>query len=102
MLTRSSLMATLATGVFDITFTKVSGEIKTTRGTLQPQFLPVTAPLAEGEAPKSKKAINESLVNFYDLSVNEWRSFKIDGIQAINLVLNYTPSVATAEQPSDK
>ena len=97
MLTRSSLMATLATGVFDITFTKVNGEVKTTRATLQPQFLPVLPPLAEGETPKPKKAINESLVNFFDVTINEWRSFKLDSIQSMNLVLNYTPTTTTPE-----
>lgn len=65
--------------VLEITFKKVSGELRTMKCTLNPELLPkqeITEPV---EPPKERKP-SETSLRVFDVTISEWRAFKWDSI----------------------
>lgn len=77
----------LAHGVYDVTFTKVSGETRIMPCTLDPRRLP-PAPIHESNTnnpvdfPKVKKQ-NPDNLSVWCVDKNEWRSFKIMNVTEV-------------------
>lgn len=61
----------LARGIYDVTFTKVNGEIRTMPCTLDAKRLP-PAPVKE-----STRERKEDVLSVWCVDKNEWRSFKV-------------------------
>ena len=72
-------------GVYEVTFTKVNGELRTMPCTLDSKIVP-PAPepklLAEGEQPRVKKS-NPDNMSVWCTDKNEWRSFKLANVTQI-------------------
>lgn len=77
---REFFTSSLRRGVYRVTFTKVNGEQRVMRCTLNQTLIP------EVHTPKG---VNESaeqpsleVIRVFDLEANGWRSFRIDSVQA--------------------
>lgn len=79
-MTRAEIINMLKAGIADITFVKVGGERRTIRGTLMDALLPAMPDTAE---PIKKKAVNEAVVNVYEVDLKEWRSFRVDSVLSV-------------------
>lgn len=71
-------------GVFNISFTKADKSIREMRCTRDPLLIPVdnnelTKVVEIKEGAKPRKA-NFTVLRVYDLSINEWRSFKLSSL----------------------
>jgi hypothetical protein len=69
-----TLLNQLHTNQVEVTFTKVTGEQRTMRCTLNESFLP-----AQKETTKTKTP-NPDVIPVFDLEKNAWRSFRKDSI----------------------
>lgn len=74
-MTREEIVAMLQTGVFQVTFTKVNGELRKMPCTLKGDILPVVSV----KELRENKARKENLDNLsvWCTDKNEWRSFKL-------------------------
>ena len=61
--------------VCNVTFTKVSGEIRSMRCTTQPDLVGSVSKKTERQ-----KTENDYVVSVWDLENNGWRSFRLDSI----------------------
>lgn len=86
---KQQLTQALKSGQFVITFKKVDGSLRVIRGSLMPELLP---PVVETVESAPKRPVNKTQVIFYDLDKSEWRSFKIENLVSMSLVL---PTVST-------
>lgn len=79
MLTKEDVKALLHDGVCEITFTKVNGEERVMKCTLNEKLLPAQIDLEEAIQNKSKKS-NPDVYAVYDVVANGWRSFRWDSL----------------------
>lgn len=82
---RNFLTGLLRQGIFEITFTKVNGELRTMPCTLDPNIIPpAPAPkvLAENETARVKRS-NPDNLSVWCTDKNEWRSFKLANVTEI-------------------
>jgi len=63
--------------ICEVTFTKVNGEQRVMRCTLNPSLIPVFE-YTEADAPKKAKKENPEVLAVFDAAANGWRSFKWD------------------------
>ena len=78
-MTRSEILQLLSNGVYNVTFTKVSGEQRVMPCTLKTDLLP--PPKADQpETQKKVREINENVIVAFCTDKNEWRSFRIANI----------------------
>lgn len=73
------LTSLLKGGVVEVNFTKVDGSLRKMLCTLQESILPVTE-VKEDAKPRAE--IPEAL-RVWDISINEWRSFRLDSINSV-------------------
>jgi len=74
---KTEILEMLRDGMVDLSFTKVKdGGVREMKATLLTDMIP------EDKRPKSDKAPNNEEVacRVYDLSINEWRSFRYDSL----------------------
>ena len=74
--TKTELQAILKTEARVITFTKVNGDSRIMKCTLQPDMLPKLV-LTEGKTPKKQ---NDKVIAVWDLEKEGWRSITVDTI----------------------
>ena len=63
----------LSTGIFEVTFKKVDGEMRTMPCTLDEQYLP-RVEVKEGKAKKEKR---DETLSVWCTDKKEWRSFRV-------------------------
>ena len=70
------LQTLLKGNIVEIVFTKVNGEQRNMRCTLDPDKLPV------GRSPMeaTNRKVNEDVLPVWDVEKNDWRSFRIDSV----------------------
>lgn len=84
MYTRDQLIETLKTGTFNVTFTKVNGEVRTMPCTLEGSQLPIPGwkpdKLDESVAPRK---LNMDVLSVWCVDIKEWRSFRVEKVTDI-------------------
>ena len=68
----------LHTNVVEVVFTKVNGEKRVMKCTLQESFLPEH----NGNSDRKK---NENVLAVFDIDSNDWRSFRFDSVISYNI-----------------
>jgi len=79
LFTREDIINRLKNGVATITFEKVDGTVRVMSCTLQPQYLPEEY---RNKPPMLTETEGNSIA-VWDLSVSQWRSFRIGSVRAI-------------------
>ena len=84
---RDSILNGLKTTVCEITFTKVNGQNRVMRATLDPRYMP---PITDDqrthlEEQHSRKE-NKDVIACWDVVVGGWRSFRVDSVQYVQEV----------------
>jgi len=79
------LRKVLIDSIATITFTKVNGEERVMKCTLQEQFLPAQVDLEEAI---QKKKPNEETMSVWDLEARAWRSFRIENLMSVEVIDN--------------
>lgn len=84
-MTRDEILTMLSEGPCMVSFNKVTGERRDMRCTLRKDLVPAPKDLDTNEAFNSKKMreINPNVVVAYDLTKNDWRSFRVENLIAI-------------------
>jgi hypothetical protein len=75
--TRENIVAELKQGIYEVTFTKVDGTIRTMPCTLKEELLPKVEITEEQKVPRK---INADVLRIYVTDINEWRSFRIENV----------------------
>jgi hypothetical protein len=73
---RQGLIYCLKTGIATVTFTKMDGELRTIRCTLDPELLPETS----GD---EAKAISKDVLAIYALEDHAWKSFRWENLKSV-------------------
>ena len=76
-LTRENIVIELKQGIYEVTFTKVDGTIRTMPCTLKEELLPK---VEVTEEQKVLRKINADVLRVYVTDINEWRSFRIENV----------------------
>ena len=81
--TRDGLIDMLRHNVVSVTFTKVNGEERVMRCTLQASYIP-NAPTHNGDlVVESKNSSNN--VSAWDIEANGWRSFRVASVKNVSI-----------------
>ncbi|AIA64836.1 hypothetical protein AVV44_gp037 [Cronobacter phage S13] len=82
---KRALQAILRTGEVQIVFEKVDGSVTVRRGTLQSRLITEKAPdvLTTETKGQEKRAENMESVRFFDLDINEFRTFRMDDLVSL-------------------
>lgn len=94
-MTKEEIVALLLTGVCEVTFTKVNGEIRQMPCTLKSELLPVVDNKLNEEKTRKQNPDNLSV---WCTDKNEWRSFKIANVQQITPI-HKTHTITLEEDP---
>jgi len=76
-MTRNEIVAQLKSGPQTVKFKKMNGETVTRQGTLDPDILEDLTEAAVSAGPR------EDSVNYWDLTKNAWRKFKVSSLISI-------------------
>ena len=74
---REAIVSKLREGICEVTFTKVNGDLRVMRCTLNPSLMPVFESTEADGSKKSKKE-NPNALAVFDVTADGWRSFKWD------------------------
>lgn len=74
---KQELLEQLETGVVEVHFTKVNGELRTMKCTLQSTYLPQQTDVEERTTKQ-----NPDVLAVWDLDKNAWRSFRVESVQS--------------------
>lgn len=83
VMTRDGLIDMLRHNVTTVTFTKVSGDERVMRCTLQADLIP-NAPKQNGQVIIEQKT-NANTIAVWDLDVSGWRSFRVDSVKKVSV-----------------
>jgi hypothetical protein len=75
--TRENIVSELKQGIYEVTFTKVDGTIRTMPCTLKEDLLPKVEITEEQKVPRK---INVETLRVYVTDIDEWRSFRIENV----------------------
>lgn len=82
MFTKTKLLNALRNGTVNVTFTKKDGTERVMRCTLLQDMIPSEAwPTGD-----NKKKMPKDLVAVFDLEKDDWRSFRVDSVTAVERV----------------
>ena len=78
--TREQYLGLLRAGVCTVTFTKVSGETRVMKATLNPAFIPAvqTPPTLQEQKEQAERTLD--VIRVFDTEAQGWRSFRIDSV----------------------
>jgi len=84
---RDTILKDLKTTICEITFTKVNGQSRVMRATLDPRFMPpVTQQQIDHLEEQHSRRENKNVIACWDIVSNGWRSFRIDSVQYVQEV----------------
>ena len=86
--TRENVISDLRDHVMEVTFTKVNGETRIMRCTLDQRIIPQPVDYKHLEE-QHKKPENLNVVACWDVQAGGWRSFRVDSIKYIQEVDGY-------------
>jgi hypothetical protein len=94
-MTREEIVAMLETGVCEVTFTKINGELRQMPCTLKTELLPVINYKINEEKTRKQNPDNLSV---WCTDKNQWRSFRIANVQKITPIPK-THTITLEEDP---
>lgn len=98
-MTRDEIIAMLQSGICEVTFTKVNGELRKMPCTLKSDFLP--SDLKNEQKSKTKKTNIDNL-SVWCTDKKEWRSFKIANVQEVTpLIKSWTVTLEEDPETGD-
>ena len=83
MFTRDGLIDLLRHNIVEVTFTKVNGDERVMKCTLQPTYIP-NASTRNGELV-IERAASSNNVSVWDINVNGWRSFRVVNVKSVSI-----------------
>lgn len=91
MYSRDDLLKDLRSNVVEILFTKVNGEQRTMRCTLQERLLPESYVNSDDEKQQEKDfhSKNPDTLAVWDVQKAGWRSFRINSVQYCQIIDGY-------------
>lgn len=90
MYERDKLIADLKQSVVEVTFTKVNGERRIMRCTLDLKHLPpMTNEQYDHLDRQQKREENKEVIAVWDVQANGWRSFRVESVQYVQEVDAY-------------
>lgn len=81
---REDLLKDLKQHVAEVTFTKVNGEQRVMRCTLDTRYMPAYDEKYLEEQHQKKE--NQEVIAVWDLHANAWRSFRVDSVQYVQII----------------
>lgn len=84
MYKRDEILKDLRSHVIEVTFTKVNGEGRVMRCTLDPKYLPPHD--AKYLEEQHQKKENLDVIAAWDINAGGWRSFRIDSITYVQII----------------
>lgn len=81
---RAGLHALFATGIYNVTFIKGDGTLRTLKVTLNPELLPPA--VVESTVRKPARVVNDANATVYDLDAKAWKSFTISELISLSQV----------------
>lgn len=76
---RNDLILQLKDNVCEVNFTKVNGEVRIMKCTLQDSYIPETT------SEKTKKP-NTDILSVWDIEKSAWRSFRVDSLNSFEVL----------------
>ena len=87
---REDIIKDLKQSVSEVTFTKVNGENRIMRCTLDLRYLPpITKEQLQHLDEQQQKPENQDVIAVWDLQNGGWRSFRVDSVQYMQEVDGY-------------
>jgi len=83
MFTRDGLIDLLRHNIVEVTFTKVNGDERVMKCTLQPTYIP-NASTRNGELV-IERAASSNNVSVWDINANGWRSFRVVNVKSVSI-----------------
>ena len=83
MFTRDGLIDMPRHNIVNVTFTKVNGEERVMKCTLQPTHIP-NAPTQNGELVVEGSSTSNN-VSVWDVDSNGWRSFRVASVKSVSI-----------------
>ncbi len=86
---KSDIISMLKTNVCDVHFTKVNGEERLMRCTLNEDRLPdsVKSQLQQQDERHEQPAFKDNVIPVWDLEKEGWRSFRVDSVIGVQTVM---------------
>ncbi len=95
-MTKEEIVDLLQAGIYEVTFTKVNGEVRQMPCTLKSELLPPVDSNKLNEEKTRKQ--NPDNISVWCTDKNEWRSFKIANVQKITPIVK-THTITLDEDP---
>jgi hypothetical protein len=87
---REDIIKDLKQSVSEVTFTKVNGENRIMRCTLDLRYLPpITKEQLQHLDEQQQKPENQDVIAVWDLQNGGWRSFRVDSVQYMQEIEGY-------------
>lgn len=95
-MTKEEIVELLQAGIYEVTFTKVNGEVRQMPCTLKSELLP---PVDSNKLNEEKtRNQNPDNISVWCTDKNEWRSFKVANVQKITPIVK-THTITLDEDP---
>jgi hypothetical protein len=85
---RDALLKDLKQSVIEVTFTKVNGDKRIMRCTLDQRHIPTPVDVKHLDEQHSRKE-NKDVIAVWDMHANGWRSFRVDSVQYVQEIGGY-------------
>jgi len=86
MYEREFIVSDLRKNVLEVTFTKVNGEERVMRCTLDPRYMPPKMESDNIQEANKYNRENPDVIAVWDVQNNGWRSFRVDSVSYIQHV----------------
>jgi WYL_2, Sm-like SH3 beta-barrel fold len=87
---RDDIIKDLKQTVCEVTFTKVNGEKRVMRCTLDPRYMPtISTDQIKHLDENHNKPENQNIVACWDVHAGGWRSFRVDSVEYMQEVNGY-------------
>jgi len=86
MYERESIVSDLRKNVLEVTFTKVNGEERVMRCTLDPRYMPPRMESDNVQEANKYNRDNPDVIAVWDIKNNGWRSFRVDSVSYVQHV----------------
>ena len=83
MLNKYELKEKFQNGVVTVVFEKTNGELRTLKGTLLAEYLPLKEFDNTLDTPEKERKQNENILSIWDLENKGWRSFRVDSVKQL-------------------